>query len=62
MDRERLEENVTRELEALRLRLPLLSDTQLSGLLTFLRSVVPECTNPSKDSRNPVLATSFLMG
>lgn len=47
MDRVRLEENVTRELEALRERVPLLSPTQLSGLLTFLRAVVPEGEKPT---------------
>jgi hypothetical protein len=46
MDRAKLEEKVTRELEALRERIPLLSDGQLSGLLTFLRAVVPEREKP----------------
>jgi hypothetical protein len=41
MDRSRLEESVLGEIEALRQRLPLLSDAQLSGFITFLRAVVP---------------------
>jgi hypothetical protein len=40
LDRVRFEENVTRELQALRERRPLHSLTQLSGLLMFLRAVV----------------------
>jgi hypothetical protein len=47
MDRVWLDENVTRELEALRERVPLLGPTPLSGLLTFLRAVVPEGEKPT---------------
>jgi hypothetical protein len=47
MDRTQLEENVARELESLRQRIPLLSDTQLRGLLTFLRAVVPQGEMPT---------------
>jgi len=47
MGRSRLEQNVIDEIEALRQRLPLLNDMQLSGLLTVLRAVVPEQPKPT---------------
>ena len=47
MDRIQLEANVTHELEALQQRVPLLSDQQLSALLTLLRRVVPEGEIPT---------------
>ena len=40
--RAKLEANATREIDALRTRVPQLSDDELSALITFLRKVVPE--------------------
>lgn len=40
--RAKLEANATREIDALRTRVPQLSDDQLSALITFLRKVAPE--------------------
>jgi hypothetical protein len=42
MNRIRLEENVNCELDALRKRVPRLSESQLSALLAMVRAVVPE--------------------
>ena len=47
MDRSRLEESVNQEIQALRQRLALLSDVQLSALVTFLRAVVPAHATPT---------------
>jgi hypothetical protein len=41
MDRVWLEANVMLELEALKQRIPLLSDSQLNTLMALLRAVVP---------------------
>ena len=46
MDRTWLEANVMLELEALKQRMPLLSDRQLSELMALLRSVVPGSGTP----------------
>jgi hypothetical protein len=42
MNRIRLEEHVNRELDALRERVPQLSENELSALLALVRAVVPE--------------------